>query len=312
MNLHEDKDAFEQYLAATADYIGIANTDIIEKDYYVTFFLKRIAEKQPNVIFKGGTSLSKCHRIINRFSEDIDLNVDTDAAKLTEGQRKRLKKDIISIVEESGFTLENPDQIRSRRDFNRYVINYKATNSFDYLKQYLLVETSVFIKSFPSKVLPAASLVHDFMLSKNTADEIERYGMQPFEVKVQSIERTFIDKVFAIADYYLSSQVESHSRHIYDLNKLYPKITFDSTFSTLVEAVREVRKPHAACLSAQDGVDLKNLLYRIVSEDIYEFDYNRITRTLLFEDVSYSDSIGVLNKIICDGFFDRSVARSGT
>jgi len=26
MNLHEDKDAFEQYLAATADYIGIANT----------------------------------------------------------------------------------------------------------------------------------------------------------------------------------------------------------------------------------------------------------------------------------------------
>jgi predicted nucleotidyltransferase component of viral defense system len=75
--------------------------------------------KQPGVIFKGGTSLSKCHKLINRFSEDIDLSVETAAAKLTEGRRKHLKADIVSIIEESGFTLENADQIRSRRDFNR-------------------------------------------------------------------------------------------------------------------------------------------------------------------------------------------------
>jgi len=73
MNLHEDKDVFEQYITATADYMGLANTDIVEKDYFVTYFLMNIAAKQPDVIFKGGTSLSKCYRIISRFSEDIDF-----------------------------------------------------------------------------------------------------------------------------------------------------------------------------------------------------------------------------------------------
>ena len=303
MNLHEDKDAFEQYISATADFLNLTNIGIVEKDYFVTFFLKRIAEKQPDVIFKGGTSLSKCYKIINRFSEDIDMNVDTDAAKLTDGQRKRLKQDIISIVEESGFTLENPDQIRSRRDFNRYMINYKTTDSFVYLKQHLLVETSVLIKSFPSSIMPAASLVYDFLHSNNAMDEIGRYDMHPFEVKVQSIERTFIDKVFAIADYYLSGNVESHSRHVYDLYKLYPKITFDPQFAHLVTEVREVRKPHKICSSAQDGVDLQSLLQKVVSEDIYRSDYNRITQTLLFEDVPYLDSISVLQKIISVGYF---------
>ena len=105
MKLHEDKKVFSEYIAATADHMGLRNAGIVEKDYFVTYFLRKIIEKQPNVIFKGGTSLSKCHKIINRFSEDIDLNVDTEAANLTEGQRKHLKQDIISIIEESGFEI---------------------------------------------------------------------------------------------------------------------------------------------------------------------------------------------------------------
>ena len=48
---------------------------IIEKDYYVTLVLKEIATRNPDIVFKGGTSLSKCYKIIDRFSEDIDLNI---------------------------------------------------------------------------------------------------------------------------------------------------------------------------------------------------------------------------------------------
>ena len=96
MNLHNDKEVFGQIIAATSDYMGLGDTGIVEKDYFVTYFLKKIIEKQPSIILKGGTSLSKCHKIISRFSEDIDLNVDTENAKLTEGQRKRLKQDILS------------------------------------------------------------------------------------------------------------------------------------------------------------------------------------------------------------------------
>lgn len=303
MNLHDDKELFAQVLADTAEHLGLNDTGIVEKDYFVTMFLQKIAAKQPGVIFKGGTSLSKCHKLISRFSEDIDLSVETEVAKLTEGQRKHLKADIISIIDESGFTLENADQIRSRRDFNRYVIDYRSASDSSFLNPHLIVETSVFIKSFPTQTMDAASLVYVFLLARDAVDDIEKYELQPFRVKVQSIERTFIDKVFALADYYLDGRVQMHSRHIYDLYKLYPKITFDNSFRQLVAEVRTIRRAHVTCLSAQDGVDLPELLRKIVSEDYYKADYNQITDTLLFENLPYSQAITVIHKILDDGCF---------
>lgn len=64
--LHNDKETFEQVILKVASETGI-EPSIIEKDYYVTLFLKKIVQLQPNIIFKGGTSLSKCYKVINRF-----------------------------------------------------------------------------------------------------------------------------------------------------------------------------------------------------------------------------------------------------
>jgi len=56
-------------------------TDLLEKDIYVTWALAAL-ERAPfgrHVVFKGGTSLSKAHRVIDRFSEDVDLTYDLRA-----------------------------------------------------------------------------------------------------------------------------------------------------------------------------------------------------------------------------------------
>ncbi len=53
------------------------NEASVEKDFWVCWVLNRIfSEKNlsKNVIFKGGTSLSKCYNLIKRFSEDIGLD----------------------------------------------------------------------------------------------------------------------------------------------------------------------------------------------------------------------------------------------
>ena len=73
----------------------------------------------------------------------------------------------------------------------------------------------------------------------------------------------------------------------------------------MVDEVRKVRKPHKVCYSAQDGVDLQELLRNILKEDTFKSDYNQITQSLLFEDVPYSDAIDTLENIISDGFFVR-------
>ena len=51
---------------------------IMEKDFWVCWTLRRMFEVlrfRPQLIFKGGTSLSKVYKAIERFSEDVDLSL---------------------------------------------------------------------------------------------------------------------------------------------------------------------------------------------------------------------------------------------
>ncbi|MEQ1569883.1 MAG: nucleotidyl transferase AbiEii/AbiGii toxin family protein [Myxococcota bacterium] len=53
---------------------------VVEKDLWVCWTLARLLEipDLPGVTFKGGTSLSKVHGLVDRFSEDIDLTFSRD------------------------------------------------------------------------------------------------------------------------------------------------------------------------------------------------------------------------------------------
>ena len=101
MKLHHDKNVFRQAVQYTADQLGIP-TIYIEKDYWVTYALFKIAMDPigSDVVFKGGTSLSKCSKIVKRVSEDIDLVVLRKMDE-TDAKLKRKLKDISNaIVEE--------------------------------------------------------------------------------------------------------------------------------------------------------------------------------------------------------------------
>lgn len=87
MYLHNDRNLFAEVITETNKQTGITRS-IIEKDYYVTMILKLLAAKNPEIVFKGGTSLSKCFHLINRFSEDIDI---TFSEHIGEARRKKLK-----------------------------------------------------------------------------------------------------------------------------------------------------------------------------------------------------------------------------
>ena len=300
--LHNNKDLFEQVILRTADDFGITPA-IIEKDYYVTLFLKEIVKVYPDIIFKGGTSLSKCHKLIHRFSEDIDLNIDTEN-KPTEGQRKKLKEAIVSVIDGFAFTLTNPDDVRSRRSYNKYIVDYDTVFGTQYLKQNLIVETSVYIRAYPSVRMKASSFIYDYLKKSGFNNLIAEYGLEPFELNVQSKERTLIDKVFALGDYYLDNKVTEHSRHLYDLYKLSGVVELNANLKRLVKEVAEERKHHQACLSAHEGVYLKGLIQEIIDKDIYKNDYETITSGLLFEEVGYSETKDAVQKIIDSGILD--------
>ncbi|MCH5297693.1 MAG: nucleotidyl transferase AbiEii/AbiGii toxin family protein [Ruminococcus sp.] len=294
-SLHNNKELFHDILLAVREDTGI-HPAIIEKDYYVTLLLKKIVEKNPDIIFKGGTSLSKCHKIINRFSEDIDIGVNAD--KATEVMRRNLKYDILSAVEDLGFAVDNAEHIYSRTYFNRYQIEYPNTESVSYIKPFLYVETATFMKPFPFEVKEADTYIYRFLKEKGMKDLIEQYGLHPFDVKVQTLDRTFIDKLFALGDYYLTEKTNGYSRHLYDLYKIMPKIDFGEDFYKLFDEVREIRSKDRNCPSAKGGQNLKEILIKIYEEDYFEKDYKGVTMGLLFDEVSYDDVKPNLNKII--------------
>lgn len=76
MRLHEDKQLFSNIIRAAAQHHEI-RTEFVEKDYWITLILSNLANSQyvNQVVFKGGTSLSKGFQLIERFSEDVDLAV---------------------------------------------------------------------------------------------------------------------------------------------------------------------------------------------------------------------------------------------
>ena len=81
--LHENKEEFTNAVNLASEYFHILPI-IVEKDYYVTMILRELSKHLDFVVFKGGTSLSKCYKAIKRFSEDIDITIDS---KLSQGQR---------------------------------------------------------------------------------------------------------------------------------------------------------------------------------------------------------------------------------
>ena len=299
--LHHNRETFEQVILRVAEDKKIA-PEIIEKDYYVTLFLKKIKELQPNLIFKGGTSLSKCYKLINRFSEDIDLNIETEA-KPTEGQRKKLKANIVSVIDEFGFVLSNPDKVHSRRDYNKYIIDYPTVFNSDYLKENLIVETAVYIKAYPCKEMQATSIIYDYLKENGYDNLIAEYNLEPFNVNVQAAERTLIDKLYALGDYYLCDAVQEHSRHIYDIYKLLDIVELNDELRMLAKAVFEERKGHPNCHSAKDDIDMNKLLQEIIDSEAYKKDYQDITEKIVFDNIDYSTAIKALQTVVDSKLF---------
>ena len=76
--LHHHKE-FRALLNIVADEMGILPA-LVEKDYWIMHVLYGLSKQGFNFELKGGTSLSKGYRIIERFSEDIDIHITPPAA----------------------------------------------------------------------------------------------------------------------------------------------------------------------------------------------------------------------------------------
>ena len=212
----------------------------IEKDWWVTMVLNASFSLpySKNIVFKGGTSLSKGWNLIERFSEDIDLAIDRKFfgfdGDISKTQIKNLRKQSCEFISTSFLAdltkilteWKAIDECKliaqpvkdSDKDPQVIEIQYNSViDTSEYLPQRVLIEVSS-----RSLMEPIEERQINSILSENFPQQ--NFATFPFAIPTVLPQRTFLEKVFLLHEEFSQEtekiRIERLSRHLYDLEKL--------------------------------------------------------------------------------------------
>lgn len=312
MLLHENKALFQELLTHTAKLYAPYTEDIIEKDYYVFLLLKKIHELCPEAVFKGGTSLSKCYNVIHRFSEDIDLTFTKEIKK--DERSKKVKHGVIEkTLEYYNLKISNFNSKEAQGDCNVSRFHFETPAIADYslsnIDSKVTIECS-FLSPCSNPIIKNIDCYLQKFIKENSLDkklkEMDIEPLSSFSMNVQSMEITFIDKVYALCDYYIEGKVEKHSRHLYDIFMMSSSITFDENFTELTQQIRKHRATLEKCYSTlpEEKRTIKELVSEYTASEYYKNDYVERTSKLIEEtNITYDVVIQKMNEIVDTNIF---------
>lgn len=305
MKLHDNKELFEDLIEATAQELKILPL-YVEKDYWVTCILKQLSKSKFSdvAIFKGGTSLSKAYKIIQRFSEDIDLAV------ITNGKNSNQIKTLIREIEKD-ILCDNFQEIKEHKQvskgskFRKTVHAYPKIKkgNFGHANENIILELNSFAHPHPFSKKTITTYIHDFLLGKEESI-IKEYELNSFEVNVLDYRRTFCEKISAIArashesdkDY---SSLKEKIRHIYDIYFLMKEKDINDFIesSDFEEMIKKVRIDDQVQFNKNDWALVLLSQTEIFLEsskvlDNLDFYYNNN-----FKDLVYEETLPSMDKI---------------
>jgi hypothetical protein len=195
---------------------------IIEKDYYLTRALHSLSEKHSGeFILKGGTSLSKGWNLLDRFSEDLDILVRAEADWGASRRDTRLKALRDTIGSTPGLKLDSKDKRnRAETGVSRTAVYGYESVATDVpgLGKNILFEAGYRGCPDANVKRPIQSIVSEYAADNGHADLAE--DLRPFDIDLQDLKRTFVEKGFAIHGAYSRDLCVNRMRHYYDLARL--------------------------------------------------------------------------------------------
>lgn len=279
----------------------------IEKDWWVTLCLNASFSLpySEQLVFKGGTSLSKGWNLIERFSEDIDLAIDRkffgfdgEISKTQLGKLRKQSCEFISTVFLKDLTqnltiwgakedceLWAQPVIDSDKDPQVIEIHYNSVvDTSEYLSQRVLVEISS-----RSLMEPTAKREINSILSVNFPEM--DFATDAFSIPTVLPQRTFLEKMFLLHEEFSQLpekiRVDRLSRHLYDLERL-----MDTPFGTAALQDKELYKnivAHREKFNPLRGLDYGNHTpdkIRIIPPDAvireYAKDYSEMTKFMIY------------------------------
>lgn len=226
MILHSNKKLLQDAILATAEHQGMREI-YVEKDYWVSVALYEIFHSNiaDQSVFKGGTALSKCHKLIERFSEDIDMVVIRNEGENDNQLKKKIRK-ISKVVENVIPEIEIKGLTRKRGNIRKTVHQYDKIfdGNFGQVREQVILEASWLGNFEPSSEIQVSSFIYEMMKARGQDKLIERYNMNPFKVRVLSKLRTFCEKIMSLVRFSRSvnpiTDLRNKIRHIYDIHQM--------------------------------------------------------------------------------------------
>lgn len=229
----------------TAAQLGMSKA-IIEKDFWVCWSLKQLFALPSfgeQLIFKGGTSLSKAYNVIHRFSEDVDLSIDREQLgfagdrdpedpNLSGNKQKKLLQELEAAAEEAvrGRLLAEIQAAFGSRLEQSFTLSVDPTepqtilftypsllkSDAGYLKQFVRLEFGARGVQLPAAQIDIAPYLHQAF------PDLLADGL--VGVKVLGVERTFWEKATILHMLFHQDATkplaDRMSRHYYDLAQL--------------------------------------------------------------------------------------------
>jgi len=224
------KDLFEQVAAELA-----IDSAMVEKDWYVTqvlAFMANLNLQGYKIVFSGGTSLSKAHGLIKRFSEDIDFKVLTNEKSPDRKTLSKFKNAVVGALIKAEFLVDSGSL--KARDGNKFFsidIHYNTHfTPVSGLRPHIQLEISVTQLQLPHCKRSVQSMLSE--LQKGLAEVGSIACVDPVETAADKLSAL----VWRIPKQAFEEQTNDRSlvRHIHDLAALEKSVQKEASFSRLV------------------------------------------------------------------------------
>jgi hypothetical protein len=311
------------------------NSKAIEKDWWVTLVLRLLftSKYATYFAFKGGTSLSKGWGIIDRFSEDIDIALSSEAFGMP--YRDKPSKTFVEQLRREGclFTsIEIATELRNQfeklqisielysvevetirknmpdTDPQTIYVSYKSLfEPNPYLPDRVKIEFSVRSQKDPNDCRVMQTILNSYFPN-------DIYGEVLFEVATIQPNRTFIEKILLLHEEYNrkdESKMRTYrmSRHYYDLYRINKAYSNTLTNVLFIEDIIEHRKFYSRlrhfdynslCVGQIAIIPSETILMKLKS------DYDEMAKEMMYGDVPTFAEVVNTVKIIQDAFNQKS------
>jgi Nucleotidyl transferase AbiEii toxin, Type IV TA system len=234
--LRMEPDDLDALVAATAEALGI-DAAFVEKDFWVIEVLRaatreitvraKDGQQHPiEIIFKGGTSLSRAYGLVERFSEDVDLLVAFPNVELSIGVRDRALKairDAVAVHLGCDFTA-----VASTKGIKQNVrYPYATRHGSPAVTEGVLLEMGSRGGTYPSQSHKLRSLLAEYAISTLGETEASWDEFAAVRVSVLAAERTLLEKLALLHDAACRfpgeparTKLLQGGRHLYDVHQL--------------------------------------------------------------------------------------------